>query len=120
MEPPPALQDKAKKIRQKEFEFIGRNITPIDRMENRWDKNQTGILVLEVTQGGWASIAGLRVEDVIQSVNGQAVRDVAAISEVLKGIMKNRPKIIKVFVMRDAQTHFIFIEPDWSKIVQGS
>jgi serine protease Do len=119
LEEPPSPIDKAKKTRQKEFEFAARDITPLDRMENRWPKDQKGILVNDVTGGGWAQMAGLRMDDLILAVNGTAVDSVDTLDSQMTKLLTQKPRVIRIFVLRGAQTHFVFLEPDWNKLGTG-
>ncbi len=114
LEPSPASAAQAKTSRSKDLEFSVRNITLMDKADNHWAQDQQGVLVTEVTSGGWASIAGLHVDDLILSLNGRTVTDVASFEQVLPALVRTQPKVITVFVRRDALTHFVFLEPDWS------
>jgi serine protease Do len=109
----------AKTARSKELEFTVRNITLMDKANSHWPESQQGVLVTEVTAGGWASIAGLHTGDLILSLNGQKVEDVASYERVLSALVRARPKVVSVFVRRDALTHFVFIEPDWSRLADS-
>ena len=106
----------AKTSRSKELEFTTRSITLMDKANNHWPENQQGVLVTEVTAGGWASIAGLHTDDLILSLNGRKVEDVPSFERALAALARARPKVVSVFVRRDALTHFVFIEPDWSRL----
>jgi serine protease Do len=119
LEAPPAASDKAKRTAQKEFEFSARDVTPMDRMTNSWPRTQQGLLVTDVTTGGWASMSGLRVDDLILSVNGLPVNNVSDFDRAMARVMKSHPKVVRVFVLRGAATHFVFIEPDWAKLSAG-
>jgi S1-C subfamily serine protease len=116
MQETPPSSDNARKATQKEFEFTVREIVAMDRMENRWLRGKKGLLVAEVTAGGWAYMAGLRVDDVIASLNGVSIDSIDTFEKVSEQALKERPKILKVFVHRGAGTHFVFIEPDWAKV----
>ena len=113
LEPSPASAAQAKTSRSKDLEFSVRNITLMDKADNHWAEDQQGILVTEVTSGGWASIAGLHVDDLILSLNGRKVTDVGSFEQVLPALVRTQPKVITVFVRRDALTHFVFLEPVW-------
>ena len=106
----------AKTSRSKEMEFTTRSITLMDKATNHWPESQQGVLVTEVTAGGWASIAGLHTDDLILSLNGTKVGDVPAFDRALATLARTRPKVVTAFVRRDALTHFVFIEPDWSRL----
>jgi serine protease Do len=119
LEEPPSPIEKAKKTRQKEFEFAARDITPLDKMENRWPLSQKGILVNDVTPGGWAQMAGLRMDDLILAINGQPVDSVEELNTLMANLLAQKPRVIRIFVLRGAQTHFVFLEPDWNKLGTG-
>ncbi len=116
LEGTPTSAPQAHKTRQDDFEFAIRDITQMDRMEHRWKKDQPGVLVIDVTAGGWASMAGLRVDDVILAVNGQTITDHDNFKNVMKEVSAKRPKVVSIFLKRGILTHFVFIEPDWKKI----
>jgi len=119
LEPSPTAATDAKTSKQKEFEFGVREITLTDKAENHWSKNQTGLLVTDVTAGSWAHIGGLRPDDLIVSINGTKVTSVDGFEALMKSILKSKPKDITIFVKRDYLTQFVFIEPDWSKLVES-
>lgn len=113
----PASAESARKVRQKEFEFVVREVTPLDRMENRWSRDQKGVIVVECTTGGWAQLAGLRADDLILSINGMLIADTQAFEQVMAHVVKERPKVTRIFLRRNGRTHFVFIEPDWAKLL---
>ncbi len=116
LEPTPESAQTARSIRQKELEFAVRDVTPMDRMRNRWSQNQTGVIVTEVASGGWAQLGGLRLNDLILAINEQPITDTKAFQQVMQQILQQRPPIIILFVRRDNDTHFVFIEPDWKQL----
>ncbi|HLK61700.1 MAG TPA: PDZ domain-containing protein [Chthonomonadaceae bacterium] len=116
LEGQPKPSEYAAKAKQKEFEFAVRDIMPLDRMEREWTKDQKGVIVTDTTSGGLANIAGLEAEDVILSINGQSVDNVADFETAIKAAMEKKPKIVQIFVKRGPRTHFIFIEPEWTKL----
>ncbi len=119
LEASPTAIANAKTNKNLEFEFSVREITEIDKVQNRWAKDQQGLLTIEVTRGGWAQMSGLKADDLILSINGQSVTNVASFESVIKQVMKAQPKVIQIFARRDYRTHFIFIEPDWAKLGDG-
>jgi S1-C subfamily serine protease len=88
----------------------------MDRMRNRWSQNQTGVIVTEVASGGWAQLGGLRLNDLILAINDQPIPDTKAFQQVMQHLLQQRPPIIILFVRRDNDTHFVFIEPDWKQL----
>ena len=119
LEPTPTAAADAKTSKQKELEFGVREITLTDKAENHWSKDQTGLLVTDVTAGGWAHIGGLHADDLIVSINGTKITSVDGFESKMKTILKEKPKDITIFVKRDYLTQFVFIEPDWSKLVES-
>jgi serine protease Do len=119
MEAEPEASAQAKKARQKEFEFSVRDITAMDRMEQRWIKDQKGVFVTEATTGGWANISGLEIDDLILAINGKPVPDVPGFEQTMQDILAKKPRNIQIFVQRGYRTHFVFIEPDWKKLGDG-
>ncbi|MEN3001675.1 MAG: PDZ domain-containing protein [Armatimonadota bacterium] len=116
LEPTPASAQTSRTVRQKELEFAVRDVTPLDRMRNRWSQDQTGVIVTEVANGSWAQLGGLRLNDLILAINEQPIRDTKAFQQVMEQILTQRPPIIILFVRRDNDTHFVFLEPDWKQL----
>ncbi len=50
----------------------------------------------------------------------RAVGTIKEFDAVMKDLLERQPKIVKIFVQRGPRTHFIFIEPVWSEIVQST
>ncbi|HZT40541.1 MAG TPA: PDZ domain-containing protein [Chthonomonadaceae bacterium] len=117
LERSPDSAEQAKTARSKELEFTVREINLMDRAQHHWAKDQPGLLVTEATNGGWANIAGLHIDDLIVSINGQTVRNTDTFEQVMRALVRKRPRLIQLFVRRDYLTQFVFIEPDWSKLL---
>ncbi|MGC8668771.1 MAG: PDZ domain-containing protein [Chthonomonadales bacterium] len=118
LEATPASGGQARKYTQQEFEFTVRDMTRMDRIENRWPPDFRGLMVTEVVSGGWAQMAGLRGDDVILGLQGKPMADVASFEAEMKKILKAKPAVIRIFVRRREGTHFVFIQPDWDKIAR--
>ncbi len=118
MEPSPASAESAKVVRQRELEFSVRDITPIDRMRNRWAEDQQGVLVTDVANGSWAQLGGLRPGDLILAINEQTINNTQDFQSVTQEALEKQPPILVVFIRRDRETTFAFIEPDWKDIKQ--
>ncbi|MHC5038241.1 MAG: PDZ domain-containing protein [Planctomycetota bacterium] len=113
LEETPTTAVEAKVAKWDNLEFGVRNITFMDRIRNKWDRNQKGVLVTGVTSGGWASLGGLRNRDLILQIGDVDIPDVKAFEGLVEKIEKQMPPMIKVFVKRGYRTAFVFIEPDW-------
>lgn len=116
LEPTPASAESAKVIRQRELEFSVRDITPIDRMRNRWKENQQGVLVTEVANGSWAQLGGLRTGDLLLAINEQTVNTTQDFQSVMQEVLQKQPPVLVLFVQRERETTFVFIEPDWKEV----
>jgi len=97
------------------MEFSVREITFMDRVKNKWGDDMRGVIVGDVTSGGWANLAGLRGKDLLISLQDENVSDVKSFKEVMKKICEKKPRFVKFFVRRGFKTAFLFAEPDWSK-----
>jgi len=113
LESRPAASDETRRSRQEEFEFAVRELTLLDRSDRHWPRDQGGVLVTDVTSGGWAHMAGLRIDDLILSLNGGKVSDVGSFERRLEELTSARAKLVEVFVRRGSGTHFVFVEPEW-------
>lgn len=117
LEATPSSGEQAKKSRQKELEFSVREISRQDRIENRGRRNVQGLIVTDVVPGSWAQMAGLQVDDIIVEINHKQMPTVAAFDAEMKRLMKERPRTIEIYVKRGYRTHFVFIEPDWTHLM---
>lgn len=118
LEPNPAAAEAMQNVRQNELDFAVRNITPFDRMRNRWREDQRGVLVTDVPNGSWAQLGGLRTGDLILSINEQPIQNTQDFQQVMQEVIKQRPPVVIFYVLRDRETSFVFIEPDWKEITQ--
>lgn len=113
LESRPAASEDTRRARQEEFEFAVRELTQLDRSDRHWQRDQDGVLVTDVTSGGWAHMAGLRIDDLVLSLNGTTVAGVADFERRMAELSRLHPATVEVFVRRGAGTHFLFIEPEW-------
>lgn len=105
-------------MRQNELDFAVRDITALDRMRNRWREDQQGVLVTEVPNGSWGQIAGLRNGDLILAVNEQPIRNTEEFQQTMQTLVQQQPPVVILQVLRERETSFVFIEPDWKEITQ--
>ncbi|MHC4859797.1 MAG: PDZ domain-containing protein [Planctomycetota bacterium] len=96
------------------LEYKVRDITFNDRVRRRWPIDQKGVLVTEVTSGGWANLAGLQSGDLIQAVQNRSVANIADFEKIAKSIKKEKPSRVKIFVVRSYRTAFVFVEPEYA------
>lgn len=99
--------------KDREFEFVARDIVFADRIVRRWDKAVSGCIVESVESSGWAGWSGLAGGDLVQHVNGQAVATVADLAREMKRIKEERPAHVIFKVMRGGASQFVDVEPEW-------
>jgi serine protease Do len=109
----PMLDREMRKYRDANFEFTARDITFFDKADKQWSQDQLGVLVEEVTSGGWAALAMLSPGDLILSVNDIPTPDVERLREVMEQIASERPKAVVMKVRQGIYTVFIELEPKW-------
>lgn len=108
------LTREMKKYIDDSFEFTARDMAFQDRVQKNIDKGVLGVYVEEVAEGGWAALGSLNVGDIIRTVDGQAVPDVATLRAVMQKIESAKPKYVVLRVERGIQEEFIELETDWS------
>ena len=112
LEETPNTAAEAKTASNAMLEFKVRSIVFTDRIENRWPQDQKGVVVTEVTRGGWAQLAGLDSGDLILRIQEQPIDDVPAFEAMTKKLDEGKPETISVFVRRGYKTNYVFIQLD--------
>jgi S1-C subfamily serine protease len=116
LEPRPPQADEVPRAAQETLEFAVRELTLEDRVRYRWGSEVKGVLVAEAERGGWAQMAGLRLDDLLLAVNDQTVGTVAEFQHVMKKVAADRPAVVRLFVRRGGATHFVIVEPTWRDV----
>jgi serine protease Do len=110
-EPPPERE--MKKYHDEQFEFTARNITFFDKAKEKWSLEQQGVLVEEVTPGGWANIGQIYVGDLILDVAGTPVADVDSLEAKMHELAASKPSSVVIKVRRGIHTLYLELEPKW-------
>jgi len=116
----PKLQREMKKCRNNDFEFTARNIAFFDIAEARWNPEQQGALIEEVTSGGWAEVGSLFVGDLLIEVDSQPVRDVDSLRTIMETVARERKSFLVMKVLRGVHHAYLEFEPAWKNNVTGS
>jgi len=116
LEPRPRQADEVARAKQETLEFAVRELTLEDRVRYRWGSSVEGVLVAEAERGGWAQMAGLRLDDLLLTVNDQPVKTVPDFERVMKKLAAERPSVVRLFVRRGGTTHFVIVEPTWRDV----
>jgi serine protease Do len=111
LEAKPAEPTDADRIRQDELGFAVRELSFYDRVGGGHQPMGEGMMVVEVTPGGWAQVAGLEIGDLLMEIDGRPVPDAARFGAVVAEALAARPAVVRLFVQRGPRTHFVFIEP---------
>ena len=120
LEGSPASSQDAERATNEDFEFSVRELTFLDRIGRKLDKDQPGVIVTECTSGGWAQIAGLPVGAIILAIGGTEVDGIASFEATMEKIAKEQPKVVPIFIRGGNHTTFVFLEPDWSRSDSGT
>ncbi len=109
----PKLHREMHKYRDELFEYTVRDTTFFDKADERWEDNQTGVLVEEVSGGGWAALGLIHTGDLIQEVDGTPIPDVAAMEAAMNEISTTKPQSVVFKVLRGIYTLYTELEPKW-------
>lgn len=83
-------------------------LTPEMARQLGYKEDQKGVIVREVTSGGWAARAGLEPEQVIVSVNDREVTDARSFREVLGE--QDLTRGLRLQVLDGAHRRFVFLK----------
>lgn len=114
LQPSPRLPREMKKYDDDTFEFRVRDVSPIDRERDGWPEGQ-GVLVESVTEGGWAALGHLAEGDLILTINGEKVADVADAQQKMARIAAARPPTVVLSVRRGIRTFFVEMQSAWTR-----
>jgi len=109
----PKLVREMKKYRDELFEFTARDISFFDRVDEQWQSELKGVVVSEVIPGGWAALAHLAADDLIQQVDGQPVQNVTELERLMDEVADKKPPAVVFQVLRGIHTRFLELEPNW-------
>ncbi len=103
----PRLPREMKKYEDPIFEFRVRDIAETDRRELNVPDSEKGVLVEAVREGGWAALAHLADGDLILSIDGESVPDVAAVKRRMEAVAASKSSAVVLHVRRGIRTFFV-------------
>ena len=109
----PKLAREMKKYQDEIFEFTVRDITYFDRASEKWDQEQTGVLVEQVKPGGWASLGQLSASDLIVAIDQSPVNTVDDVREKMTAITDSSQEYVAFKVRRGIRILYLELEPKW-------
>ncbi|MCC6429169.1 MAG: PDZ domain-containing protein [Phycisphaerales bacterium] len=110
--------EEARRDENKDWEMTVRELTFFDRDDNRWDENIQGVLLDQVERAGWAGLAGLSPGELIVSIDGTAVSDLASYRKKMEALAKTQPERVVFVTLVGTRTQYKFAEPEWKPIVE--
>jgi serine protease Do len=99
--------------KEEQFEFKARDLSLNDRLEERLNPDDQGVRINSVQRAGWAALAGLSPGDILLSVGGQPVDNIAALKKVMVQLCDTKPRRVTFFVRRGIRTAYLELEPKW-------
>ena len=113
LERSPQLPREMKKYEDPNFEFRVRDVAEMDRTQLAVPAGDQGVLVEAVREGGWAALAHLGDGDIILSVDGEPVPNVAAMRAKMEKIASEKPPSVVLHVRREIRTFFVEMQTGW-------
>ena len=96
-----------------DFEFSTRDLNYQDRIAQQLPSTVRGVIVTKVENGGWASLGGLRPDDIVMQVDGKAIDSIDELKPILAKIRKEKPRRTVFLICRGIHSRFCEIEPDY-------
>ncbi len=109
----PRVRREMKEFEDQFFEFTARDITFMDRVDDSIDEDTRGVLVDDVKSGGWATLGGLYVDDLILAVNGTPISDVDELEAKMASIAAEKVEYVILKIRRGIYTAYLEMEPEW-------
>jgi serine protease Do len=114
LEASPKQPREMKTYRDDNFEFTVRDVAAEDRVRQQLPKNEQGVLVESVSEGGWAALAHLAVGDMVLKVDGRPTPTADALGERMKQVAAEKPDSVVLQIRRGIHTIYVDLEPKWS------
>jgi serine protease Do len=92
-----------------ELEFFARDIAFDDRVKLQLPPDAKGALIESSTNAGWASLAGLRADDVVEKAGGTAITSLADLKAARETAVKSGAAWWVLLVKRRGQNLFVEI-----------
>jgi serine protease Do len=96
-----------------DFEFSARDLTYPDRNLHQLPAALHGVIITKVENGGWASLGGLRPDDIVLEVDGESIGSISELKPILAKIRKDKPRRTVFLIRRGIHSRFCEIEPDY-------
>jgi serine protease Do len=111
----PRAEREMRRFEDPHFEFTARDISFLDRTRNRLPEDARGALVSEVKDGGWAALGELQANDIIETVAGKPITDVAELEAAMRQLAANKADYVVLSVRRGIRVRYLELEPSWER-----
>jgi serine protease Do len=96
-----------------QFQFKARDLSFDDRTDEHLPADVKGVRIVAVERAGWAALAGLGTGDILISIAGKPVENIAALKTLLAQLRDTKPRRAAFFIRRGIHTKFLEVEPRW-------
>ena len=110
----PTDEDGVTKWKDPDFEFTARDLTDVFKDEKNLPRELKAARVTDVTPNGWASLAGLAKDDLIVTIDGEAIPGAAALEKKLDALKVAKQALCVFFVQRGVHSLYLQLEPAWT------
>jgi serine protease Do len=100
-------------LKDDRFEFTAKDLSVAQRLAADLDDKVQGVLIDTVIPSGWAAIAGLRGQDILLAIDGEAIPDVATLKRKLAQLSEAKPRRTVFFILRGIRNLYLEVEPQW-------
>jgi S1-C subfamily serine protease len=112
----PKTELRAERREDKNFDLTVREVTLDVLLGQRLAPETRGVVVDGVTGAGWAGLAGLGGDMIIQRINEHDVVDLDSFEAAIARVLEARPDKVLFFVRYRRDTRFFVAEPDWTEL----
>jgi serine protease Do len=106
----PKSQFLAEEKINEELGFSVKELTQDIFLNYNIDFDTEGVWVSKVESAGIASIAGLRMGDLILKINNKTISNIDEFEKSLNSVLEKNPEYIQFFILRQNKTEFLFLK----------
>ncbi|MDX1973605.1 MAG: PDZ domain-containing protein [Candidatus Sumerlaeia bacterium] len=110
----PQKSREMRRAQEVDFEYILREASFYDQQDPKLKGVDVRVVVDSVTDGGWASLGGLQVGDVVLVMDGKPITSIDEAKAQMEDIANRKPAYVVFKVRRGVETRFVEMEPFWN------
>jgi len=96
------------------FEITARELSVWDRFEWKLAPDQPGVVLHQITPGGWADLAALKADDLVLAINDRQIGNLDEFKASLESLADTKPDFVRFFVKRGIHTLYTEVRTEWS------